>query len=58
MMVRRGGLPAMTGRQEMTFEPILDRSDATDFKIIRSVAHQVFGRFSGGAVLDDGRGGR
>lgn len=43
------------GRLEMTFEPILDRADATDFKLIRSVAHQVFGRFSGTAVLDDGR---
>ena len=43
------------GRLEMTFEPILDRADATDFKLIKSVAHQVFGRFSGVAVLDDGR---
>ncbi len=43
------------GRLEMTFEPILDRADASDFKIIRSIAHQVFGRFSGAAVLDDGR---
>ena len=43
------------GRLEMTFEPILDRADASDFKVIRSIAHQVFGRFSGTAVLDDGR---
>lgn len=43
------------GRLEMTFEPILDRADASDFKIIRSITHQVFGRFSGSAVLDDGR---
>ncbi|MDR3510329.1 MAG: DUF2804 domain-containing protein [Caulobacteraceae bacterium] len=43
------------GRLEMTFEPILDRADAADFKIIRSIAHQVFGRFSGTATLDDGR---
>ena len=43
------------GRLEMTFAPILDRADATDFKVIRSIAHQVFGRFSGTAVLDDGR---
>ena len=43
------------GRLEMTFEPILDRADASDLKIIRSITHQVFGRFSGTAVLDDGR---
>lgn len=43
------------GRLEMTFEPILDRADITDLKIIKSKTHQVFGRFSGTAVLDDGR---
>lgn len=43
------------GRLEMTFEPILDRADATDLKLLRSITHQVFGRFSGTAVLDDGR---
>lgn len=43
------------GRLEMTFEPILDRADNTDLKIIRNIGHQVFGRFSGTAVLDDGR---
>ncbi len=42
------------GRFEMTFQPILDRADSSDFKIIRSIAHQVFGRFSGTATLDDG----
>jgi len=43
------------GRLEMTFEPILDRADAKDLKVIKSITHQVFGRFSGTAVLDDGR---
>lgn len=43
------------GRLEMTFEPILDRADRTDLKIIRNIGHQVFGHFSGTAVLDDGR---
>ncbi len=43
------------GRLEMTFEPILDRADLTDLKILRSDTHQVFGHFKGVAVLDDGR---
>jgi Protein of unknown function (DUF2804). len=43
------------GRLEMTFEPVLDRVDLTDLKVLRSDTHQVFGRFSGTAVLDDGR---
>lgn len=42
------------GRFEMTFEPIVDRSAAVDLKILRSIQHQVFGRFSGFAILDDG----
>jgi len=43
------------GRFEMTFEPIVDRSATVDLKLLRSIQHQVFGRFSGVAVLDDGR---
>ena len=43
------------GRFEMTFKPIIDRHSAVDLKLLRSVQHQVFGRFSGTAVLDDGR---
>ena len=43
------------GRFEMTFEPIVDRHSAVDLKLLRSIQHQVFGRFSGTAVLDDGR---
>ncbi len=38
----------------MSFEPIVDRASATDLKLIRSVQHQVFGRFSGTVVLDGG----
>ena len=41
-------------RFEMDFVPILDRFDDTNVGIIRSCQHQVFGRFSGVAVLDDG----
>ena len=42
------------GRFEMTFEPILNRSALTDLKILKSDQNQVFGRFNGIAVLDDG----
>ena len=43
------------GRFEMDFAPVLDRAACTDVKLIKSDQHQVFGRFSGTAVLDDGR---
>lgn len=42
------------GRFEMDFVPIIDRAAFTDAKILSSDQHQVFGRFSGKAVLDDG----
>ena len=41
-------------RFEMDFVPILDRAANLDFKLIVSDQHQVFGRMSGTAVLDDG----
>ena len=43
------------GRFEMDFVPQLDRASCTDVKLIKSDQHQVFGRFTGRAVLDDGR---
>ena len=42
------------GRFEMYFQPLMDRCAKTDLGIICSDQHQVFGRFSGTAVLDDG----
>ena len=39
----------------MDFTPVLDRSALTSAIIITSDQHQVFGRFTGKAVLDDGR---
>ena len=42
------------GRFEMVFQPVMDRSAKVDLKVICSDQHQVFGRFSGTAVLDDG----
>lgn len=41
-------------RFELTFEPILDRASNADLGLIGSDQHQVFGRFSGRVVLDDG----
>ena len=43
------------GRFEMDFVPVLDRAANLDFKVVVSDQHQVFGRMSGTAVLDDGR---
>ena len=43
------------GRFEMDFIPVLDRYSGTSLAVIESIQHQVFGRFSGRAVLDDGR---
>ena len=42
------------GRFEMDFIPILDRKDHTSVIVISSDQHQVFGLFTGKAVLDDG----
>lgn len=41
-------------RFEMDFIPILDRKDNSSFLFISSNQHQVFGKYSGKAVLDDG----
>lgn len=42
------------GRFEMVFQPIIDRAACTDLKLICSDQHQVFGRFTGKVILDDG----
>ena len=42
------------GRLELTLEPILDRQDDTNFVIIKNLGHQVFGKYSGSVILDDG----
>lgn len=43
------------GRFEMEFEPVLDRSASLSAFLVSSDQHQVFGKMSGRAVLDDGR---
>lgn len=42
-------------RFEMDFRPSLDRSADIDAKLLRSSQHQVFGLFTGTAVLDGGK---
>lgn len=42
------------GRFEMDFKPIFDRQAPLNIGILCMLPHQVFGRFSGKAVLDDG----
>lgn len=42
------------GRLSLSFTPLLDRAAEVSALIIGSSQHQVFGRFSGQAVLDDG----
>jgi hypothetical protein len=42
------------GRFEMLFQPIMDRASCTNVLVIESDQHQVFGKFNGYMVLDDG----
>ena len=42
------------GRFELHFCPVIDRASNTDFKILGSDQHQVFGYFNGVVKLDDG----
>ncbi|MBR0026641.1 MAG: DUF2804 domain-containing protein [Clostridia bacterium] len=42
------------GRFEMDFAPVLDRAARTYAVILETDQHQVFGKFTGKAVLDDG----
>ncbi len=40
-------------RLNLNFEPAVDRSSTTNFILIKSIQHQVFGYFSGTVILDD-----
>lgn len=42
------------GRFEMAFKPAVDRSSTMNLGVIKTVQHQVFGYFTGTAILDDG----
>ena len=43
------------GRCELQFTPIIDRAAKTNFIILKSIQHQVFGYFTGKVILDDGQ---
>ncbi len=43
------------GRLSLLFRPVIDRASRTSALVICSDQHQVFGRFTGRAVLDDGQ---
>ena len=43
------------GRFEMTMTPVIDRQAPVNVGVICMIPHQVFGRMSGKAVLDDGK---
>ena len=43
------------GRFEMEFEPVLDRAASMSAFLVSSDQHQVFGKMSGKAMLDDGK---
>ena len=42
------------GRFEMDFKPAVDRCSKMNFGVIKTDQHQVFGYFTGKAILDDG----
>ncbi|MGE5378214.1 MAG: DUF2804 domain-containing protein, partial [Bacteroidota bacterium] len=42
------------GRLDLTFTPFKDRTARTNLGIIFSEVHQMFGRYSGRIILDDG----
>ncbi|MBA4375773.1 MAG: DUF2804 domain-containing protein [Anaerolinea sp.] len=43
------------GRLDLVFTPFFERVAKTDLKILRSEVHQMFGRYNGSAVTDDGK---
>lgn len=43
------------GRFDMVLAPHLDRAAHSDFLVLRSIQHQVFGKWSGSVTLEDGR---
>ncbi len=42
------------GRLDLTFTPVIDRYEPVDLKVFCMIPHQVFGKFSGTCILDDG----
>lgn len=52
--MKKWKITSSDGRFEMDFKPVIDRAANLDYKLIVSDQHQVFGKMSGVAVLDDG----
>lgn len=42
------------GKFEMDFKPLIDRYEPFDLKVFAMIPHQVFGYFTGKAILEDG----
>ncbi|KAK8890489.1 hypothetical protein M9Y10_035265 [Tritrichomonas musculus] len=55
MYMKNWKIKSDDGRLNMDFVPVVDRSSLVNFLVIKSDQHQVFGKFSGNATLDDGR---
>ena len=43
------------GRFEMDFQPVMDRSAKVSLLVLCSDQHQIFGRYTGTVILDDGK---
>lgn len=43
------------GKLKITFTPLFDRNSNLNFKIIKSIQHQVFGYFNGFAILENNK---
>ena len=54
MFMNKWTFSSNDGRFEMDFVPVLDRNSYTSVGVISSDQHQVFGKFSGKMILDDG----
>jgi hypothetical protein len=42
-------------RLQLTFTPFLDRPAKTDVKLLYSEVHQMFGKYSGKLITDEGK---
>ncbi|NQV30897.1 MAG: DUF2804 domain-containing protein [Candidatus Marinimicrobia bacterium] len=52
--LKRWQFSSNDGRLDLDFAPLLDRYSNTNLLLVQSWQHQVFGRFSGQVILDDG----
>jgi len=53
-LTQSGPLLNPDGRLALTFTPFKDRPARANLGVIASEVHQMFGRYTGHAVLDDG----